>query len=67
MIHTKSAINEIQENDKKNHQEVVAAFTEQNFNLNLCKTFLLKLIQSHLTPIELKRNIKEFLNSINDK
>lgn len=57
----------IQEIEKRNHQEVLAAFTEQNFNLNLCKTFLSKLIESHLTSIEIKRSIKDFLNDLNQK
>lgn len=56
----------IQHLQKKN-EELVQAFTRDNFNLNLCKTFLFKLIESPLTTIETKRQIKEFLNDLNQK
>lgn len=52
---------------QKKNEELVQAFTRDNFNLNLSKTFLFKLIDSHLTPVELKRTIKEFLNDLNQK
>ena len=46
------------------NEDLVQSFTRDNFNLNLCKTYFSKLISSHLTSVELKRDIKEFLESI---
>ncbi len=64
MTPSKQVLTQIQEMEKKNHLEVVDAFSVANMNLNLCKTYLSKLISSHLTSVELKRDIKEFLESI---
>lgn len=67
MTPIKSVLTQIQEQEKKNHHDVVAAFAEQNCNLNLCKLFLNKLIQSDLTCNEIKSIIKDFLNDLNTK
>ena len=50
---------------QKKNEELVHAFTKDNFNLNLCKTFFSKLIESHRTCHETKRIIKEFLTDLN--
>lgn len=52
---------------KKTSNEAVSAFAECNMNLNLCKTFLSKLIESNYMPIKAIRDIKEFLDTLNNK
>jgi hypothetical protein len=52
--------------DKEKYIDLLNAYAYQNINLNLCKHYLHSLVQSDLTPIELKRNIKEFLKTIEE-
>lgn len=51
----------------KRHSQAINAFAKTNLNLNLCKTFLQKLVQSDLTSKECKREIRTFLQTLNDE
>ena len=48
------------------HQEAINAFAKANRNLNLCKHFLNKLADSPITSVDLKKQIIEFISTLND-
>lgn len=53
--------------DNEKYRQALNAFAMANLNLNLCKTFLSKLIQSDLTCNQTKKVIKDFLETLNNK
>lgn len=67
MSPTKLILAQMQENEKKYYQEPVNDFSEQATNLNLCKAYLLKLMDTTLNRFELRNDIQEFLNNLNMK
>ena len=70
MTPIKAVLNEIHENNKR-HPDVIDSFSVVNLNLNLCKTFLLKIKDVDFSMIgaggKLKQDIAEFLQTINKK
>lgn len=54
------------EETKRKYSELINKFAKTNLNLSLCKLFLQKLIDSDRTSVEVKREIKQFLETINE-
>lgn len=67
MSPTKLILAQMQESEKNYYQETVNDFSEQAINLNLCKNYLKKIMDTTLNKFELRNDIQEFLNSINKK
>lgn len=51
----------------KRYSDAINAFAKANLNYHLCKQFLLSLCASDLIDRSVKVQIKEFLESINEK
>jgi len=67
MSQVKAVLTQIQQNEK-NYNEVVDRFASANFDLNLCKLFLKKILEVNFNNIgaasKLKMDITEFLENL---
>ena len=65
MSPTKLILAQMQENEKRYYQQ--DDLTLERTNLNLCKAYLKKIMDTTLNKFELRNDIQEFLQSLNKK
>lgn len=65
MSPTKMVLAQMNENEKTYYQEQVSEFSSERLNLNLCKAYLKKIMDTTLNRFELRNDIQEFLKSLN--